>query len=128
MNFFAAARDAVGEEPIAAGGVHTALAATAAVLFGGLLLALSIRETLPRRPRLPVVKEELVPMPTPEEFTVLAANADISLTPERLSGAYATHTRYRPELERLRALPLPFTEPVTEPATALAWIAAGGKA
>jgi hypothetical protein len=34
-------------------------------------------------------------------------------------------------LERLRALPLPFveseTEPVCEPATALAWIARGGR-
>ncbi|WP_160148822.1 MFS transporter [Amycolatopsis alkalitolerans] len=113
---------------IAVGGVHTALTATAALLFGGLLLTLSVRETLPRRPHPSVVKEELVPVPTPEEFTVFIANSDISLTPERLSQAYATHARYRPDLERLRALPLPFTEPVTEPATALAWIARGGKA
>ncbi|WP_154756654.1 MFS transporter [Amycolatopsis pithecellobii] len=106
---------------IAVGGVHTALAATAALLFGGLLLTLSVRETLP------APQEELVPMPSPEEFTALATNSDISLTPQRLSQAYATHARYRPDLERLRALPLPFTEPVTEPATALAWISGGDK-
>ncbi|MEV0066502.1 MFS transporter [Amycolatopsis sp. NPDC050768] len=113
---------------IAVGGVHTALAATAACLFGGLLLTLTVRETLPRRPHLSVVKEESVPLPSPEEFAVFAANSDITLTPERLAQAYATHTHYRADLERLRRLPLPFTEPVSEPATALAWITKGGTA
>ncbi|MFD2416018.1 MFS transporter [Amycolatopsis pigmentata] len=119
---------------IAIGGVDTALFATAALLAVGLLLTFAVGETLPAhsvvvplesRP----VKENFVPvssMPSLEEFTVFAANSGITLTPERLAQAYATHTRYRPDLERLRALPLPFTEPVTEPATGLAWIAGGG--
>jgi hypothetical protein len=71
------------------------------------------------------VKEELVSLPSLEEFAVFAANSDITFTPERLAQAYAWHNKYRADLERLRRLPLPFTEPVTEPATALAWIARG---
>jgi MFS family permease len=118
---------------LAVGGVHTALAATAALLVGGLLLTLTVRETLPAavvrvQSHLTLVKEDLVPMPSPQEFAVFAANSDIILTPERMAQAYATHSRYRADLERLRQLPLSFTEEVSEPSTALAWIAKGGKA
>jgi MFS transporter, DHA1 family, multidrug resistance protein len=112
---------------IAAGGVRTALAATAVLLGCGLLLTLTVRETLPRPARPYLLKEKIMPLPPPEEFAVLATNSDITLTPERFAQAYAAHVRYRPELERLRALPLPFVETVSEPATALAWIAEGGR-
>ncbi|MCX4093875.1 MFS transporter [Nocardia sp. alder85J] len=112
---------------IAAGGVRAALAATSVLLFGGLLLTLTVRETLPRPSRPILLKEKIMPLPPPEEFAVLATNSDITLTPERFAQAYATHVRYRAELERLRAIPLPFVETVSEPATALAWIEDGGK-
>ncbi|HXV94621.1 MAG TPA: MFS transporter [Pseudonocardia sp.] len=80
------------------------------------------RESVPRPS-----SEEAVPLPPVDQFAVLAANLDITLTPERLAQAHAGHARFRPDLERLRALPLPFVEPVTEPATSLAWIANGGR-
>lgn len=78
-------------------------------------------------PARPVILEVRMPLPPIEEFAVFAANQDLTLTPERLAQAYATHTAYRADLERLRAIPLPFTDPVTEPATATAWIANGGR-
>jgi hypothetical protein len=86
--------------------------------------ALEILDVLPARP---VNLEVRMPLPPIEEFAVFAANQDVALTPERLAQAYETHTRYRADLERLRAIPLPFTDPVTEPSTATAWIANGGR-
>jgi hypothetical protein len=68
-----------------------------------------------------------VSLPPIEQFLTFAANQDITLTPQRLAQAYATHLRYRRDLARLRAIPLRFLEPVSEPATALAWIARGGE-
>lgn len=145
---------------LALGGVRAALAVMAVVLVGGLILTVTVGETLPAgrrrrptsspalapvvmspvvvslaattsavlsQPQLTDVKEALVSLPSPEEFAVFAANSDITFTPERLAQAYATHRKYRADLERLRQLPLPFTEPVSEPATALAWIARGGR-
>lgn len=125
---------------IAAGGVPGAFAGAAVLLACGLLLTRTAGETLPPIPAAPphspattpaagptVPKETSVPLPALEEFAALAANADITLTPARLAQAHATHSGYRADLERLRALPLSFTEPVDEPATALAWIAAGGR-
>jgi hypothetical protein len=68
-----------------------------------------------------------MPLPDIDGFAVIAAAQDITLVPDRLAQAHATHTAYHPDLQRLRALPLPYTEPVTEPATATAWIANGGR-
>jgi hypothetical protein len=68
-----------------------------------------------------------VPLPPIDQFAVLAADQDRTLTPERLAQAHGTHAELRTTLERLRALPLPFTEGVCEPSTALAWIADGGR-
>jgi MFS family permease len=120
---------------IAVGGIHAALLGAAALLVGGLLLTVSIRETLPLstapHPAPPLTEEEPVPLPPIDQLTLLAAYQDLTLTPERLAQAHGTHTEGRPMLERVRALPLPFveseTEPVCEPATALAWIARGGR-
>jgi MFS family permease len=123
---------------IAAGGIHAALLGAAALLVGGLLLTVSIRETLPPtplstapHPAPPLTEEEPVPLPPIDQLALLAAYQDLTLTPERLAQAHGTHTEGRPMLERVRALPLPFveseTEPVCEPATALAWIARGGR-
>lgn len=72
-------------------------------------------------------KEVPVPMPSMDGFAVLAANQDITFTPDRLAQAHAVHERMRSDLERLRALPLSFTEPVIEPATADVWLARGGR-
>ena len=143
---------------IAAGGLTTALWVTAALLVGGLLLTVTVGETLPRTPPPPVpaitpvrtsvrtsvrgvvdtphhpppyaprhTEEEPVPLPPIERFALLATHQDLTLTPERLAQAHATHAEGRPMLERLRALPLSFTDEVAEPATALAWIARGGR-
>ncbi|GAA1280759.1 hypothetical protein GCM10009609_50830 [Pseudonocardia aurantiaca] len=111
---------------IAAAGIDGALLGMAGLLLAGLVLALAVGETASRPTSAPPL-EEPVPLPPIEQFAVLADNQDISLTPERLAQAHAAHTRYRADLERLRALPLPFTEPVTEPSTALAWIQQGGR-
>lgn len=66
-------------------------------------------------------------LPPIEQFVTFAVNQDITLTPQRLAQAYAAHLRYRDDLARLRAIPLRFLEPVSEPVTALAWIARGGE-
>jgi MFS family permease len=109
---------------IAAAGLDGALLGMAGLLLAGLVLTLAVGETAPRSDS---TLEEPVPLPPIEQFAVLADNQDISLTPERLAQAHAAHTRYRADLERLRALPLPFTEPVTEPSTALAWLQQGAR-
>ncbi len=60
-----------------------------------------------------------------------AALADQGLPPltdERLAAAVAVHQAMRPDLEALRAVPLPYLEPVSEPASALAWLERGGAA
>jgi MFS transporter, DHA1 family, multidrug resistance protein len=71
--------------------------------------------------------EVLVPLPSVDGFAVIAANQDITFLPERLARAHAVHERMRPGLDRLRALPLSFTEPVIEPATGDVWLAKGGR-
>jgi hypothetical protein len=68
-----------------------------------------------------------MPFPSIEDFTVLASGQDITLTPERLAQAYEAHKSARPNLERLREVPLSFLEPI-EPAAALLWLKNGGKA
>lgn len=124
---------------IAVGGLHGALWGTAGLLALALVLLLPVGET--RRP-VPSPSataptgtvppdtpspEDRMPLPDIDGFAVIAAAQDITLVPDRLAQAHATHTAYHPDLQRLRALPLPYTEPVTEPATATAWIANGGR-
>lgn len=67
-----------------------------------------------------------MPVPPPEHFAAVAEDLGITLAPSRLAQAHEAHVGYRPELERLRAVPLSFLEPVSEPSTALVWIANGG--
>jgi MFS transporter, DHA1 family, multidrug resistance protein len=124
---------------LALGGIDGALLGAAAFLLLGALLTWLVGETrAPHRPVLlsvhsipppggPSSPEVLMPLPTIGELAVFAANQDITLAPERLAQAYDTHARSRHDLERLRALPLPFTGEVSEPATATAWIANGGR-
>ena len=69
-----------------------------------------------------------MPLPAVGELTVFTAHQDIELVPERLAQAHGIHERSRADLERLRAIPLPFVGTVSEPATAVAWIANGGRA
>ena len=64
-----------------------------------------------------------MPFPSTEDFEVLAAAQGITLTPERLAQAHGIHEAAAGQLARLRALPLSFLEPVSEPATAVAFIA-----
>lgn len=108
---------------ITVGGLHGALWGTAGLLVVALVLLFTVGET--RRP-VPV-SEVVVPLPDLDGFAAIAAAQDITLAPDRIAQAHATYTGYHPDLMRLRALPLPYTEPVTEPATASAWIARGGR-
>jgi MFS family permease len=117
---------------IAVAGIAGALVGAAALLVGGLLLTCAVGETLPAagpstsRPST-VSPEVRMPLPPIDRLAVLAENQDITLTPQRLAQAHATHAGYRPDLERLRALPLPFLDPTTEPGCAAAWIERGGR-
>jgi hypothetical protein len=61
----------------------------------------------------------------PAALTVLAAFAGVSVADERHATIGAFMDGLAPDLERLRAVPLSFLEPV-EPGTALRWIARGG--
>ena len=67
-----------------------------------------------------------MPIPPIEHFAATAADLGISLTPGRLQQAHETHAGFRSDLERLRALPLPYLEPGYEPVDAFVWIANGG--
>ncbi|MCC6435267.1 MAG: hypothetical protein IT196_09585 [Acidimicrobiales bacterium] len=65
--------------------------------------------------------------PSVELFAQLAAYQGItSLTEARLALSVASHADLRPELLALRAKPMPFLEPVPEPAQALTWLERGG--
>lgn len=64
--------------------------------------------------------------PTEAFFREMLADLGFSLTEERLAASLATYRAARPDLERLRAIPQSFLEPVFEPASALRWLEAGG--
>jgi hypothetical protein len=61
----------------------------------------------------------------PAALTVLAAFAGVTVADERHATIGAFVAGLAPDLDRLRAVPLSFLEPV-EPGTALRWIARGG--
>jgi hypothetical protein len=65
--------------------------------------------------------------PTPDTVGTLAANQGLVLSAERIAAAAEFLAAGRPDLVRLRALPLSFLEPVIEPAAALRWIENGGR-
>jgi hypothetical protein len=63
---------------------------------------------------------------TPESLTVIAAQVGITVAPERLDVVSAFLAGLSAGLDSLRAVPLSFLDPI-EPATALRWIARGGR-
>lgn len=64
--------------------------------------------------------------PTARTFQAIAEDLGVELPDHSLSGAVEEHARLRPELDRLRAIPLPYLD-LFEPATATQWIANGGR-
>jgi MFS family permease len=67
------------------------------------------------------------PQPTAALVDALVADQGLEfLSPERRDAALATHRSMRPALLKLRAVPLRFIDPVSEPASALAWLESGG--
>jgi MFS family permease len=104
-------------------GLHGALLAAAGLQLGAVVLTVLVGDTRRR----PVPPEVVMPLPSPEELAVFLANQDLSLAPDRLASAHRTHADYRADLERLRAIPLSFVDPVSEPAAATRWIATGGR-
>ncbi len=69
-------------------------------------------------------------MTAPDEptFRAILTNQGFALTDERLAHAVAGHVAMYTELAALRAVPLSYLEPVSEPASAMAWIERGGVA
>jgi hypothetical protein len=57
-----------------------------------------------------------------------AAYQGLEYAAHRLDYAREFHARLRPLVLQLRAVPLSFTGPVLEPASALAWLENGGRA
>jgi hypothetical protein len=72
------------------------------------------------------MSEEQPGRPTETLFREILADQGFTLTEERLAASLATYRAARPDLERLRAIPQSFLEPVFEPASALRWLEAGG--
>jgi hypothetical protein len=64
--------------------------------------------------------------PTEAFFWDMLDDLGLTLSEERVAASLATYRAARPDLERLRAIPQSFLEPVFEPASALRWLEAGG--
>ncbi len=65
--------------------------------------------------------------PTAEIFRAIAADRGLELPEDRLEAALEMHAKFRPELDRLRAVRLEYVPSYIEPATALQWIQNGGR-
>lgn len=65
-------------------------------------------------------------MPSRPRFEALAADLGINLPAAHLDAAVEDHARLRPQVERLREVPLSYLD-LVEPATAVQWIAGGGR-
>jgi MFS family permease len=128
---------------VSAVGVEGALGAGAGYLLLTGLLVLAIGETRTHPPvsvtaptfiggqamQLPEPALPVPPEPDAPLFDALAADQGLGfLSPQRRADALAVHLAMRPALLRLRAVPLRFTDPVSEPATALAWLETAGGA
>jgi hypothetical protein len=120
-------------------GIRGALLAGVGHLLLIAVLVLVVRETRQRavpRPLSPTLPGGPVmpdaqppPEPTPELFRALLVDQGLEfLSAERRQAALDSHRAMRPALARLRAAPLSFVEPVSEPASALAWLERGGGA
>lgn len=66
--------------------------------------------------------------PESEMFGAVLQLQGLVLSDDRLAAALQDHVAMRPALERLRAHPMRYLEPVSEPGAALAWIESGGTA
>jgi hypothetical protein len=64
--------------------------------------------------------------PTETLFREILADQGLELSEERLAASLRTYRAARADLERLRAIPQSFLEPVYEPASALRWLESGG--
>lgn len=65
--------------------------------------------------------------PTVEILRAIAVDRRLELTSERLAAALEMHAKFRPKLDRLRAVRLDYVPSYIEPATALQWIQNGGR-
>jgi MFS transporter, DHA1 family, multidrug resistance protein len=71
--------------------------------------------------------EPIRTQPTTELFRAIAADRGLELPADRLAAAVDMHAKFRPELDRLRAVRLDYVPSYIEPATALQWIQNGGR-
>lgn len=67
-----------------------------------------------------------MPFPSLDDYEVIARAQGITLTPERLAAAHATHAAAYGDMQALRSMELDFLAPV-EPSAAIGWIASGGR-
>jgi hypothetical protein len=65
--------------------------------------------------------------PTVEILQAIAADRGLELSLDRVQLALEMHAKFRPELDRLRDVPLDYVPTYIEPATALRWIENGGR-
>jgi hypothetical protein len=71
--------------------------------------------------------EESSERPALETLRMIAKDRGIAISEDRLEAARQMHSKFRPELDRLRQVELEFLPPYIEPATALQWIENGGR-
>jgi hypothetical protein len=64
--------------------------------------------------------------PSEATFRTIAADLGIELSPDHLSAALAGHEIFRPKLEELRRVKLPYLDFI-EPAHARQWVDNGGR-
>jgi hypothetical protein len=65
--------------------------------------------------------------PTAEILQAIAADRGLDISVQRVRLALEMHAKFRPELDRLRGVPLQYVPSYVEPATALRWIEYGGR-
>jgi hypothetical protein len=65
--------------------------------------------------------------PTADSLRAIAADRGLDVAADRLQAALEMHAKFRPELDRLRAVRLEYVPSYIEPATALQWIQNGGR-
>ena len=65
--------------------------------------------------------------PTVDILRAIAADRGLEIPLDRLQLALEMHVKFRPELDRLRNVPLDYIPSYIEPATALQWIENGGR-
>jgi hypothetical protein len=74
-----------------------------------------------------VSNPDRVTQPTIEILQAIAADRGLDIPADRIQLALDMHAKFRPELDRLRRVRLPYVPTYVEPATALQWIENGGR-